>query len=140
MRVKVTHDNIVAYGLDIITGNKIVDLLAAADRAEELGEEMFVVIPDVEGGDTEAPTERNAFEHFSEMPEPDGRMHEQESVNLTNPTCAECGEPILPGQGMHKANHPSPFSSMPSHWLDDGKTRHLDCRMKQHKKGKPSDD
>lgn len=86
MRVKVNLENILQYGLDTITGNSRADLLAAATRADELGEELFVQIPDVEGGDTEAPTERNAFEHYgSDLPEPDGEAHEQESVDLTKP-------------------------------------------------------
>lgn len=44
---------------------------------------MFVNIPDVEGGDNEAPKERNVFEHFSpELPEPDGATHLQEAIDL----------------------------------------------------------
>lgn len=82
MRVKVNLDNILAYGLDTITGNSRADLLAAAARAEELGEEMFVIIPDVEGGDTESPVERNSFEHYADMPLPENPTHEQEAVNL----------------------------------------------------------
>ena len=83
MRVKVTLENILAYGLDTLTGNTRGDLLARAAQEAEEGNDMYVVIPDVVGGDTEAPTERNVFEHFSKAPDPEGVGHEQVSVDLT---------------------------------------------------------
>lgn len=85
MRVKVTLDNILDYGLDAITGNSRADLLARAAEEEALGFEMYVNIPDVVGGDTEIPEERNVFEHFGSdgLPEPDGAVHQQEAVNLS---------------------------------------------------------
>jgi hypothetical protein len=84
MRVAVTEQNIIEYGLDKLTGNTKDELLAAAARAAEFNQVLHVKIPDVEGGDTEAPTERNTFEHYSDMPEPDGRSHEQDSVDLAS--------------------------------------------------------
>jgi hypothetical protein len=83
MRVQVTLENILAYGLDTLTGNTREDLLARAAQEEAEGNNMYVIIPDVAGGDTEAPTERNIFAHFSEMPDPDGRSHDQVAVDLS---------------------------------------------------------
>ena len=84
MRVQVTLQNILEYGLDVITGNTRADLLARAEEAKTNGYEMFVTVPDVKGGDTEAPKERNIFEHYnSDLRDPDGRRHEQTSVDLT---------------------------------------------------------
>lgn len=83
MRVKVTLSNIIEYSLDVITGNSRADLLARAKEMEDSGYELFVRIPDVEGGDTEVPTERNAFEHYGpDLPEPEGVAHEQLSLSL----------------------------------------------------------
>lgn len=82
MRVQVTEENILKYGLDVITGNHRVDLMARAREAELAGLDLWVKIPDVMGGDTEAPTERNAFEHYDGLPEPDGFTHPQESLSL----------------------------------------------------------
>lgn len=85
MRVLVNLSNILEYGLDTLTGNSRDDLLARAKEMEEAGYEMFVNIPDAEGGDKEAPTERNVFDHFSsELPEPEGAAHSQTALNLTN--------------------------------------------------------
>ena len=83
MRVQVTPQNIVEYGLDKLTGNSTGDLLARAAEMEASGYELFVRIPDIEGGDTEAPTERNVFEHHGGLPDPDGRSHEQAAIDLT---------------------------------------------------------
>lgn len=77
MKVEVNLENILKYGLDVITGNSRADLLAAAARAAEVNEVMHVIIPDVEGGDTEAPTERNSFEHFGDLPAPEEATHMQ---------------------------------------------------------------
>jgi hypothetical protein len=83
MRVLVTLSNILEYGLDTITGNSREDLLARAAEMRAEGYELFVTLPDVEGGDKEAPTERNAFAHYgSDLPEPEGPSHEQSSLNL----------------------------------------------------------
>lgn len=82
MRIQVTEENITKYGLDVVTGNHRVDLLNAAKRAKEEGRDLWVNIPDVIGGDTEAPTERNAFEHYDGLPEPDGFTHSQDSISL----------------------------------------------------------
>jgi len=85
MRVKVNLQNILDYSLDTLTGNTRADLLARASEMEASGFELFVKIPDVVGGDTEAPEERNAFSHYSsELPEPEGTSHPQESVDLTD--------------------------------------------------------
>lgn len=86
MRVQVTLQNILDYSLDVITGNSRADLLASAEKAEEEGYELFVNIPDVEGGATEEPQERNAFAHYGpDLPEPDGNAHIQEAVDLSRP-------------------------------------------------------
>lgn len=82
MRIQVTEENILKYGLDIITGNHRIDLLARAREAETAGLDLWVNIPDAMGGDTEAPAERNAFEHYEGFPEPDGFTHPQESISL----------------------------------------------------------
>lgn len=85
MRVLVNLSNILEYGLDTLTGNSRDDLLARAKEMEEAGYELFVTLPDVEGGDKEAPTERNVFDHFNtDLPEPDGAVHSQTALNLTN--------------------------------------------------------
>lgn len=42
------------------------------------------------------------------------------------PVCAGCKEPIHPDQASHTAKDRPDF-----HWLDDGKTRHLSCRLHQ---------
>jgi hypothetical protein len=86
MRIEVTLENILKYNLDVITGNSRADLLAAAARAEEAGEAMYVTIPDVMGGDTEAPEERNTFEHYADLPDPDGRKHVQQSIGAQGRT------------------------------------------------------
>jgi hypothetical protein len=92
MRVLVTLSNILEYGLDTITGNTREDLLARAAEMEANGYEMFVNLPDIMGGEQEAPTERNVFDHFnSELPEPDGAVHSQTALNLTN-----YPQPIVP--------------------------------------------
>lgn len=92
MRIKVTLSNILEYGLDTITGNNRSVLLARAAEMEANGFELFVNLPDVMGGEQEAPTERNVFEHFNaELPEPDGATHSQSSLNLsTHP------QPVVP--------------------------------------------
>lgn len=83
MRIKVTAANILEYGLDRLTGNSTADLLAQAQELKRTsGYELYVKIPDAEGGDTEAPTERNNFEHYEGFPEPEGFTHPQESINL----------------------------------------------------------
>lgn len=83
MRIRVTLPNILDYGLDVLTGKSRADLLATAEEFSNNGKVYYVHIPDVEGGDTEAPTERNVFEHHVSLPEPEGHSHKQESVNLT---------------------------------------------------------
>jgi len=91
MRVRVTLANIVEYGLDTLTGNSRIELLARAQEMEANGYDMFVTLPDVEGGDTEAPTERNVFEHFNtELPIPDGSAHSQEALNLVEHATTQC--------------------------------------------------
>ena len=83
MRVKVTLQNILEYGLDTITGNTRGDLLARAAAMEADGYEMFVNIPDVEGGDKEVPQERNIFKHYSsDLPDPEGNVHALNSFDL----------------------------------------------------------
>lgn len=83
MRIKVNLSNILEYGLDTLTGNSRADLLARAEELHNNGLEMYVTIPDAEGGDNDAPTERNAFEHYAtDLPEPEGPAHKQEALNL----------------------------------------------------------
>lgn len=83
MRVRVTPVNIDAYDLVTVTGNTREDLLARAAEALVEGHgDFYVIIPDVLGGDTEIPTERNVFEHYDGLPEPDGYTHEQASIDL----------------------------------------------------------
>lgn len=82
MRIEVNLKNIQEYGLDTITGNSQADLLAKAAELNNNGLLMYVKLPDVEGGDTEAPTERNVFQHHSDLPEPEGNAHTQEALNL----------------------------------------------------------
>jgi hypothetical protein len=85
MRILVTAASIAEYGLDKITGNSKEELMIRVEQMKANGYDMFVNLPDVQGGDTEAPNERNVFEHFGdELPEPDGAAHSQEAVNLTN--------------------------------------------------------
>lgn len=85
MRVLVTLSNIIEYSLDTITGNTREDLLLRAAEMRDNGYDMFVNLPDVMGGEREAPTERNVFEHFNdELPEPEGAVHSQTALNLTN--------------------------------------------------------
>lgn len=93
MKVLVTLSNILEYGLDTITKNSREDLLAKAKELETNGYELYVTLPDVDGGDTEAPVERNAFQHYSsDLPEPDGFTHKQKSLDLTkqDPVTAPC--------------------------------------------------
>lgn len=83
MKIRVTLSNILEYGLDVVTGRSRADLLATAESYNNNGAEYYIHIPDVAGGDNDAPTERNAFEHFSsDLPEPEGHTHKQESLNL----------------------------------------------------------
>jgi len=83
MRVLVTLQNILEYGLDTLTGNSRTDLLARAAELEREGFELYVKIPDVQGGDIEAPTERNTFDHYGpDLPDPEGVAHKQEALNL----------------------------------------------------------
>lgn len=83
MRVKVTLLNVLDYGLDVLTGNSVEDLLAKAAEMEAKGFDLYVNVPDVEGGDKDAPTERNIFEHYTpELPEPEGFSHIQETFDL----------------------------------------------------------
>lgn len=82
MRIKVTQDNIDMYGLDTLTGLSAEVLLEQARIEMESGNEFWVRIPDVIGGDTEAGGDRNVFEHFSEIPEPDGYSHEQQKLDM----------------------------------------------------------
>jgi hypothetical protein len=83
VRVLVNMSNIIEYGLDVITGNSRESLLIRAAQLSENGYDFYINIPDVEGGDNDAPQERNAFEHFSsDLPEPDGFTHSQEATNL----------------------------------------------------------
>lgn len=83
MKVLVTLSNITEYGLDVITGNSREDLLARARQMETDGYEMYVNIPDVEGGDTDVPAERNVFQHYSsDLPVPDGPTHAQLAFDL----------------------------------------------------------
>jgi len=83
MRILVTTSSIVEYGLDKLSGNTKEDLMARVDQMKAEGYDLYINLPDAEGGDTEAPKERNVFEHFSdELPEPDGVAHSQEAVNL----------------------------------------------------------
>lgn len=103
MRVLVTLQNIMEYGLDTVTGNSRADLLARAEELERQGEQLYVRIPDVEGGENDEPTERNSFEHFGgDLPEPEGHTHKQESLNLAqqgyvkNP-CSYGGHVMLDG-------------------------------------------
>jgi len=85
MRILVTASTIMEYGLDKLTGNSKEDLLARVEEMKVSGYDMYVNLPDAEGGDTEAPNERNVFEHFSDdLPEPDGATHSQDSVNLSD--------------------------------------------------------
>lgn len=89
MRIAVNSQNIIDYALHVVTGNSIQDLLArAADHTNRYGTPMYVTIPDVNGGDTEAPTERNAFEHYGGLPEPEA-THAQHGVNLMEGPTAE---------------------------------------------------
>lgn len=104
MRVRVTLSNILDYGLDVITGNSREALLTRAKWMEDNGYDFWVNIPDKEGGDTDAPTERNAFEHYGpDLPEPEGATHQQLSLNLVYQSldCSDCnakaGEPCAPG-------------------------------------------
>lgn len=88
MRVQVTKQNILEYGLDIITGNSQDELLIRASEMERDGYELFINIPDVEGGDNDIPEERNAFEHYnSDLPDPDGVAHSNTSVNHIGNAC-----------------------------------------------------
>lgn len=83
MKIKVTLSNIVEYGLDVITGNSRADLLAKAEEMHNNGIDFYVNITDAEGGDKDAPTERNTFEHYApDLPEPEGATHKQEALNL----------------------------------------------------------
>ena len=82
MKIKVTMANILEYGLDTLTGNSQADLMARAKEMEANGFELYVTIPDAQGGDRDAPNERNNFEHYEGFPEPDGYTHPQESINL----------------------------------------------------------
>ena len=92
MRILVTLSNILEYGLDTVTGNSREDLLQRAEEMKANGYDMYVNIPDAEGGEQDAPTERNVFEHFSpDLPEPDGAAHAQTALNLTNHP-----QPIVP--------------------------------------------
>jgi len=84
MRVQVNLQNILDYSLDTLTGNTRQDLLARAAELERDGFDMFVNIPDAEGGDTEAPEERNIFKHHAGLPEPGGGSHEQTSIDLAD--------------------------------------------------------
>lgn len=87
MRVEVTDQNISEYGLDTITGNTREDLLAQARELELNGYSLFIKIPDIEGGDTDAPVERNIFSHYGpDLPDPEGATHLQEAIDLRNET------------------------------------------------------
>lgn len=91
MRVLVTPENIIEYGLDVITENSRESLLIRAAQMRENGYDFYVNIPDVEGGDTEAPAERNVFEHYNtELPTPDGAAHSQEAINLAEEDTTKC--------------------------------------------------
>lgn len=85
MRIKVTPETILEYGLDTLTGNSKEELLVKVAELGEHGMDLFVNMPDVEGGDTETPEERNIFEHYNpdELPEPEGKTHSAESFDLT---------------------------------------------------------
>lgn len=96
MRVLVTLANIVEYGLDTVTGNTRADLLARAKEMRDEGYDMYVNLPDVEGGDTDVPTERNVFEHFNEeLPVPEGLTHTQEALNLADQPNTQCSYKLV---------------------------------------------
>lgn len=103
MKVKVTPENIIEYGLDVLTGNTAADLLARAKELEKDGYELYVRIPDVEGGDNDAPTERNIFDHFGPgLPDPEGFTHKQETLDLreqgyTEDPCSYRGDTQIDG-------------------------------------------
>lgn len=100
MRIKVDLSNIIEYGLDTLTGNSRADLLTKAKQAEALGNDLYVNIPDAQGGDNEVPTERNAFEHFaSDLPVPEGHTHKQEALNLAEQAYLE--DPCYYGPNTH---------------------------------------
>lgn len=98
MRIRVTASSIQEYGLDTLTGNTKEDLVRRMEEMEAAGYELFVTIPDAFGGTTESPDERNVFDHFNnELPEPDGAVHSQASVNLSVGTECHYKQVFLPG-------------------------------------------
>lgn len=99
MRIQVTEENIDQYDLVRLTGKSKAELLSLAVLEWLEGNEFWVRIPDVAGGDTEAPTDRNVFEHFTELPVPDGHMHEQKAANLFDECSYKLGVDMV-GRGL----------------------------------------
>ena len=76
MRILVTLENIDKYDLVKLTGFTKEELLHLASDG------LYLQIPDVEGGDTETPEDRNVFAHWDELPEPEGYVHEQKTSSI----------------------------------------------------------